>query len=269
MGAVGTDCSNSKEFTRALFAEFLSMTFFVYLGCGAVLSSGQYNNIDGSDNNTSRIMPIAMNFGIGAVVLLYCTHGISGGHMNPAVSLFMMAIKKITVGRGLGYIGMQFLGGIVGSLLLWMSITETGAHPYNLGANHLTKEMNPAQGFLMEIMATLLLCLTILFTEVMKGGPTDGKPNLSLLIIGLSIFCAHVVLVPYTGCGMNPARTFGPALVGKMVDHVDDSDIFFGEDVWIYYLGPVVGALISTGCYFILYEESSPALTDSERQSEL
>lgn len=260
--AVGSDCSNTKELTRALCAELISMIFYVYLGCGAVLSTGQGNNADGGDNNTSRIMPIAMNFGIGTVVMLYCTHGISGGHMNPAVSLFMMVIKKISVGRGLAYIGVQVLGGIIGSLLLYISVSGTGAHQYSLGANQLSPKIEPAQGFVMEIMATLLLCLAILFTEVMKGGPTNGKPNLSLLVIGLAVFCAHVVAVPYTGCGMNPARTFGPALVGEMVDHVDSEDVFFGDHVWIYYLGPIVGALIASGCYFALYEEVEPMLNE-------
>lgn len=266
---VASDCSNTKELTRALFAELISMVFYVYLGCGAVLSTGQGNNADGGFNNTSRIMPIAMNFGIGTVVMLYCTHGISGGHMNPAVSIFMMTIKKISVGRGMAYIGVQVLGGIIGSLLLYISVSGTGAHRYSLGANQLSDKIEPAQGFLMEIMATLLLCLAILFTEVMKGGPTNGKPNLSLLVIGLSVFCAHVVVVPYTGCGMNPARTFGPALVGEMVNHVDSENVFFGDQVWIYYLGPIVGALIAAGCYFVLYEEVEPMLNEKNSQSEL
>jgi MIP family channel proteins len=245
------------------------MTLFVFFGCGSFLSTGAANNMDydgGSSNNTARVMPIAMNFGIGAVVLLYCTHGISGGHMNPAVTVFMMICKQMTPARGAGYIAAQLLGGIIGCFLLWACTTETGVHPYLLGANHLLPEMSGAQGFLLEIMGTLLLCLAILFTEVMKGGPTDGKPNLSLLIIGLSIFVAHVALVPFTGCGINPARTFGPALVGTMVDHVDDDDVFFGEDAWIYYLGPLVGAVIASGFYFILYEEPQPRLTENSRQ---
>jgi MIP family channel proteins len=267
--AIGADCSDKKELGRAMFAEFLGMTFFVWAGCGTILSSGQWNNVDGMANNTSRLMPISMAFGIGAVVILYCIHGISGGHMNPAVTFFLMTIKKMSPARGACYIAAQVLGGFVGALLLWMATSEVGVHQYSLGANMLSDDLQSSQGFLLEIMGTMLLCLTVLFTEVKVGGPTDGKPNLSLLCIGLSIFCAHLVLVPFTGCGINPARTFGPALVGKMVDHVDDSDVFFGNDVWIYYLGPMVGALLTTGCYFIFDDGEDKLMGDSEIQSQL
>lgn len=267
--AIGTDCTNKKELYRAMFAEFLSTTLFVFFGCGTVLSSGQWNNVDGSFNNTSRLMPISMAFGIGAVVLLYCIAGISGGHMNPAVSLFLMSIKKITPGRAAMYMACQFAGGFMGALLLWMGTSETGVHPYSLGANALAKDLEGPQGLLFEVMGTMLLCLTVLFTEVKVGGPTDGKPNLSLLCMGLAIFVAHVTLVPFTGCGINPARTFGPAIVGVMVDHVDDSDVFFGNDCWIYYLGPVIGALLTSVCFFIFDDGDEKLIGENERQSQL
>jgi MIP family channel proteins len=267
---LGADCTNKKELYRALFAEFLGMTLFVFAGCGAILSSGESNNMDGMVNNTSRLMPIAMSFGIGAVVILYCIAGISGGHMNPAVTFFLMCCKKVSPGRAGAYIAVQMLGGIVGALILWMATSETGVHPYSLGATHLIDRMTGPQGFLLEFMGTLLLCLTVLFTEVKVGGPTDGKPNLSLLCIGLSIFVAHIVLVPFTGCGINPARTFGPSLVGVMVEHVSDSEVFFGEDCWIYYLGPIAGALAATGCYHIFDEEEEEKLmAQPDSQSEL
>lgn len=268
--AIGADCSDKKELFRSMFAEFLGMTLFVFGGCGAVLSSGEFNNVDGMVNNTSRLMPISMNFGIGAVVILYCISGVSGGHMNPAVTFFLMVIKKVSPSRGLAYIGAQMLGGIVGAFLLYMATSETGVHPYSLGANHLIDRMSGGQGFLLEIMGTFLVCMTVLFTGVKVGGPTDGKPNLSLLCIGLSIFVAHVVLVPFTGCGINPARTFGPALVGSILENDSDSEHFFGEDCWIYYLGPLVGALVAAGCFHIFDDEQDDKLMgENQRQSEL
>lgn len=253
-----------------MFAEFLGMTLFVWAGCGTVLSSGQSNNVDGMTNNTSRMMPIAMAFGIGAVVILYCISGISGGHMNPAVTFFLMTVKKCSPGRAACYMVSQVLGGIVGAILLWASTSEGGVHMYSLGANHLITDLKGAQGLLLEIMGTFLLCLTVLFTEVKQGGPTDGKPNLALLCIGLSIFVAHIVLVPFTGCGINPARSFGPSLVGVMVDHVDDSEVFFGIDSWIFYLGPMLGALLTTIVHYIFDdEEDQKLMKESESQSEL
>ena len=268
--AIGTDCNDKKELGRAMFAEFLGMTLFVWAGCGAALSSGQSNNVDGGGNTTSRLMPISMAFGIGAVVILYCIAGISGGHMNPAVTFFLMTVKKCSPGRGLCYMVSQVFGGIMGAILLWASTSEGGVHMYSLGANHLVPGLTGPQGLLLEIIGTFLLCLTVLFTEVKVGGPTDGKPNLSLLCIGLSIFVAHVVLVPFTGCGINPARSFGPSLVGVLVDHVDDSEVFFGTDSWIFYLGPMIGALLCTGVHFIFDDGSDEKLIgENERQSQL
>jgi aquaporin PIP len=212
---VGVDCRNKKELVRAVFAEFLGMTFFVFAGCGSAISSGVWNETDGGSNTTARLMPIAMNFGIGIVVLLYCIAGISGGHLNPAVTFFLFVIKKTTAFRAFLYISVQFLGAIMGAFILWASTSDAGyGQPaLNLGANSLAESLSGGQGLLLEVMETMLLCLTVFFTEVRVGGPTDGKPNLALLCIGLSVFLAHVVLIPLTGCGINPARTFHPAMV--------------------------------------------------------
>ena len=250
------DCSDKKELGRALFAEFIGMTLFIFAGCGTVVSSGSWNRDDQYENNTSRLMPIAMSFGLGIVVLLYCIGTISGGHLNPAVSLFLMLLKKTTPMRAFLYIASQFLGALFGALLLLLCTVDAGyGQPaFYLGANSLVSNMTSGQGLLLETIGTIFLCLTVFFTEVRTDGPAKGQPSLSLLCVGLSVFLVHCVLVPFTGCGINPARTFGPAFVGLFAAGNDGDDVFFGPDVWIYYIGPVLGAFISYGCALVFGE---------------
>ena len=255
--AVGTDCSDTTELRRAMLAEFLATTIFVFVGCGAHLSTGMDNDSDGGQNFAARLLPIALTFGLSAVAILYAIAPISGGHMNPAVSLFLASIQRMSPARAGFYILSQFLGAIFGAILLWACTTESGVRNYYLGANHVITTYTGGQAFMLEMTATFTLCFTVLFTQIKAGGPTDGKPNLSILCIGFAIFVAHIMLVPFTGCGMNPARTFGPALVGEMVEHMDDQDIFWGDDVWAFYLGPVCGVAITTVLYKLFYEEAS------------
>ena len=262
--AVGTDCSDTTELRRAMLAEFLALLTFTFIGCGTALSTGLDNNNDGGHNFSARLFPIASAFGLGAVSILYAVAPISGGHMNPAVTLFLASIRKITPGRAVCYILSQVLGAILGALLLWACTSESGVRNYYLGANKVIGDITGFQAFLMEMTGTFTLCFTVLFTQIKAGGPTDGKPNLSILCIGFAIFVAHIMLVPFTGCGINPARSFGPALVGEMVEHLDNSDVYFGEAAWVFYMGPLCGVALTTFLHIIFYEDASNDLLDEK-----
>jgi aquaporin-1 len=250
------DCVNRKELGRAMFAEFLGMTLFVFVGCGTAISSAALNDVDPTAASTVRLMPIAMAFGIGIVVLVYGVATFSGGHLNPAVTMLVLMMKKMSPHRALLYIMSQCCGAIFGAMILWFVSSDTGyGQPaFNLGANALADNLTTGQGLVLEIMGTLLLCLTVFFTAIRKAGPTDGPPDLAPLCIGLSVFLSHLVLIPFTGCGINPARTLGPAFVGWLVQGNDNNDAFFGPDAWIYYVGPVMGAAIATIIAHILGE---------------
>ena len=260
-----SDTSDPKELARSLIAEFFATGLFVFYGTGAFLSCGEWNNYDGGDNSTSRIAPISFVFGLATTFLLYSVGEFSEGFMNPAIALFLVAIKKITPARGACYMVVQFIAGLVGSFLLWAVTSEGGVRNYNLGVNNPSAAITGPQGFLFEIMGTMLILMTVLFTWVKKGGPVAGKPSLSYLCIGLAVMAANLVLIPFTSCGCNPARTLGPAIVGILVQ--DDSDIFFGDNVWIFYFGPFVAALIATAINFV-YED--PVVTrDSSQPDQL
>lgn len=248
-----------KDVIRGTAAECLATCLFVFIGTGAVVSTGEFMATNDDQAQVARIMPIAMAFGIAIMVLVYAFGHISGGHINPAVTLFLVLIKACEPIRGVCYILAQLLGATLGSLLLWGCTSELSNRfanetlveenivgvefansavnpPFNLGNNALNPALNVGNGFLFEFMGTLLLCLTVNFTVLHEGSLAAGKPTTAPIAIGFAVFLAHVVLVPFTGCGINPARTFGPALVNS----------FAGNDVWgltwFYFVGPAVAA---------------------------
>lgn len=256
------DTNDTKELTRAIFAEFLGTLLLVFFGCGSALATGEFLTQDGiaNTNVVARLMPIAMAFGMSVAVLVYSAGKLSGGHLNPAVTFFLLLIKEISPQRSAMYVGAQFLGSTIGALILWLATStmsynspESGSPPFLLGANTLNPVINSGNGFVFEVMGTFLLTMVVSLTVVIGGGPSDGQPNLGPLLIGFAVFVAHIVLIPFTGCGINPARTFGPALINSIG----------GQNVWeswswIYYIGPLCGSLMSAGCFYLLQDEVVP-----------
>jgi hypothetical protein len=104
-------------------------------------------------------------------------------------------------------------------------------------------------------VGTFILTMIISLTVVIGGGPSDGQPNLGPLLIGFAVFVAHIVLIPFTGCGINPARTFGPALVNSLGGQNQ-----WGPWSWIYYAGPAFGSIMSAGVFYMLKDDSAPVV---------
>eukprot|EP00511_Aplanochytrium_stocchinoi_P007314 CAMPEP_0204828330 /NCGR_PEP_ID=MMETSP1346-20131115/6031_1 /ASSEMBLY_ACC=CAM_ASM_000771 /TAXON_ID=215587 /ORGANISM="Aplanochytrium stocchinoi, Strain GSBS06" /LENGTH=318 /DNA_ID=CAMNT_0051957309 /DNA_START=144 /DNA_END=1100 /DNA_ORIENTATION=+ len=260
----------TAELKRAAFAEFLAMTIFVYIGTGSVVSTGEFLRSDGewvTQASVARILPIAMAFGVAILVLVYGFGHISGGHINPAVTACLTFVGKCSFTRGLIYFVAQLLGAFLGSLMLWASVnnleglptyTATGPGdnitkpPFNLGINQLNPGLKAGNGFVFEFMGTLLLCLTVLMTVVHQKSMANGKPHNAPIAIGFAVMLAHIVLIPYTGCGINPARTFGPALANSCAGV--PASIAWGSYWWIYWVGPYTAAVVAALIYRALFE---------------
>lgn len=241
---------NKKTISRsdlalACFAEYLAMAFFVFIGTGSALSTGEFLSVDGGSGAVARIMPIAMAFGMSIMVLVYSIGDVSEGHINPAVSFFLFLTGESSLVKCLLYTICHLAGAVTGSAFLYactsgLNKSRAGNPPFDLGANSLNPDLTEGNGFCFEMIGTCLLCLVVFLTAVRDGNPTDGKPNLAPLVIGFTVFLAHVVLIPFTGCGINPARTFGPALVNSFV-----GNNVWGYFYWIYFIGPFAGALLA------------------------
>lgn len=243
------------EISRAMFFEFFCMMIFIYVTTTVIVSSA-YGGSDGS-----RVLLISFAYGISIVCMAYCSGHISGGHMNPAVTWMLLFIGDYTLLRAVCYNIAQFSGAVIGALLAWATTAglsdELGNPPASLGMNTLNPNMYEFGGFLGELMGTALLCFVVYMTAVRGKGPSDGAPNLAPLVIGFAVFLGHLFLIPLTGCGINPARYFGPAFIHFCV--TGDS---WPQYTWIYWVGPFFGAFSIAGVHFffekVLQEEDDP-----------
>ena len=208
-----------------MLAEFLGTMFFVFLGTGAVVAAV------GGTGGDAALVVIAIAHGLGILIAVAWTANISGGHINPVVSLAMIVTKNIKPALGVAYMVAQFAGAAVASLLLKLVTGDAfeGEAGARLGLHTLNPELVPVEGLGLEIICTAFLIVVIYNTAVSKKGWGINAP----IAIGLAVMAIHFAAVPFTGASVNPARSFGPALVQNE-----------WGDFWIYIVGPAVGALI-------------------------
>ncbi len=208
---------------RAIAAEFLGTMFFVFLGTGAVVAA---LNVAGKGLDGPALVAIAIAHGLGILTAVAWTANLSGGHINPAVSLAMIVSRNIKPALGVAYILAQLAGAAIGSLLL-KAVIPTDLQ-LGLGRHALSPDMSAGRGVLLEIVMTAFLVVVVFNVAVSKKGWGINAP----LAIGLAIMLIHFVGVPWTGASVNPARSFGPALVTNE-----------WKDFWIYIVGPSVGGV--------------------------
>ncbi len=218
------DTTFTKNDQRAIAAEFLGTLLFVFIGTGAAVGATE---VLGAGLDSSALLVIALAFGLGILIAVAWTANISGGHINPAVTLAMIIAKKITVPLGVAYMVAQFAGAAVGSLLLLLCMPDSVDD--NLGRQALADGMANGEGLLLEILMTAFFLIVIFNVAVSNKGWGLNAP----IAIGLAIAVIHLIGVPFTGASVNPARTFGPDLVTGEWD-----------DFWLYLVGPFGGAAI-------------------------
>lgn len=240
------ECStNEEEFNMKKYvAEFIGTMVLTLFGCGSAAISG---GIDGA----LGILGIAMAFGLSIVAMAYVIGDVSGCHINPAVSLGVFLNKGMSAKDFVGYVVAQFAGGIAGAGLLFAIISSTGlgdVSAVGLGQNGYGDVsyvgLSMAGALLVEIILTAVFVFTILgVTAKAKTGTVAG------LVIGLTLAFVHILGIPLTGTSVNPARSFGPALlVGN--------GVALGQ-VWVFIVGPLVGAVIAAVLFKVLCKEEA------------
>ncbi|KAG5842142.1 aquaporin-1-like [Anguilla anguilla] len=219
----------SKAFWRAVLAELLGMTLFIFLSIAAAI--GNPNN-----SNPDQEVKVSLAFGLSIATLAQSLGHISGAHLNPAVTLGMLASCQISMLKAVMYIVAQMLGASVASGIVY------GVRPEGvtaLGLNSLNK-ITPSQGVGVELLATFQLVLCVIATTDKRRRDVTGSAPLA---IGLSVALGHLTAISFTGCGINPARSFGPAVIlGDFSDH------------WVYWVGPMCGGVAAALVYdFLLH----------------
>ncbi|NXT50460.1 AQP2 protein, partial [Pluvianellus socialis] len=237
----------SVAFTRAVFAEFLATLVFILFGLGSALNW--------PSASAPSILQIALAFGLAIGTLVQALGHISGAHINPAVTVACLIGSQVSFLRAVFYVVAQLLGGVVGAAILH-EITPADSRE-GLAINKLHNETTTGQAVTVELFLTFQLVLCIFASTDERREDNLGSPALS---IGLSVAVGHLLGIRYTGCSMNPARSFAPAVIVGWFFLTRFFSFPFPQVFWV---GPLVGAAAASIIYnYILFPQ---AKTFSER----
>lgn len=214
---------------KKYICEFIGTFILVVLGCGAA-------TIMGGAATVASVLTISFAFGLSIVAIAYSVGRISGGHVNPAVSLAMLITGKISVKDFCGYVVAQVAGAFAGAGVLYGVLQATSnLKDAGLGANGFgdasATGLALGAAFVVEVIATCIFVLAILgVTHDEKFKETPG------FVIGLVLTLIHIVTIPLTGTSVNPARSLAPAVI------VGGDAL---SQVWLFILAPLVGAAVA------------------------
>uniref|UniRef100_A0A8C6X555 Aquaporin-5 n=1 Tax=Naja naja TaxID=35670 RepID=A0A8C6X555_NAJNA len=220
----------TPKFAWAILSEFVGTAIFL---CIALGSSFQW------PLEQPSVLQISLAFGLTVATMVHIFGHISGAHINPAVTLAYFVGNQISIVRFVFYMILQVLGALAGTGIIY-AVTP-GEVRSTLFANQV--HITSGEAFLIEIILTFSVVMCI-FSVTDKRRRESG--SYAALSIGLAVTMAHLVGIYYTGCSINPARSFAPAVIlGK-----------FGPFHWIYWMGPFMGAILAAVIYnYILYPQ--------------
>lgn len=253
---------------KRCLAEFIGTFWLVFGGCGsAVLAAGFVGPASIGENVSFPLgiglVGVSLAFGLTVMTMAYAIGHISGCHLNPAVSFGLWAGKKFPGSALLPYIIAQVLGAIVAAIVIYLiargagPIDFTGSNP--LASNGYGEHSPGGYGlfscFLIEIL------LTFIFLIIILGATDDRAPaGFGGVAIGLCLTLIHLISIPVTNTSVNPARSTGPALItGIFGGNME----LFGQ-VWLFWVAPIVGALIAGWVYSSVFA-APPVYTTDDR----
>jgi aquaporin Z len=216
-----------KSTTRYL-AELIGTMVLVLMGCGSAVIAGQYVGYEG----------IAFVFGLAVLAMVYTVGGVSGCHINPAISISMLVAGKISVKDTVLYVVFQCIGAVVGAGILYGILAGTQAFPTgisNLGQNGYGVASPGGYTLVSALIAEVVF--TFLFVLVVHGSTHERVPRgFAGLSIGLTLVLIHLVSIPIDGTSVNPARSLGPA-------------VFVGgtalSQLWLFWVAPIIGGILA------------------------
>lgn len=223
---------------KKYLAEAVGTFVLTLLGCGTAVSLAC-----GSD--TASVVGTAMAFGLSVIAMAYTIGGISGCHINPAITLGCLLTKRIDSKDAVGYMAGQTVGAIIAAAVLYVFTQFSGADfEGTLTGANTCDGCGGSQigGLIVEIVLTFIFVLVVLGTTDTK----KGAGNFAGLAIGLSLILIHLVGIHYTGTSVNPARSIGPALFQGGIALTD---------LWVFIVGPFIGAALSACVWKAIGEE--------------
>lgn len=219
--------AKQASISRRAFVEGVGTFLFTFIGAGAVIAAN-FAGLGGAS-----LLLIAIANGIGLALAVSFAMNISGGHMNPAVTIAMLANGYIKIKDAAAYILYQIMGALLAGVLLLMVYPYGAGWLVHFGAPSLSHSISPIQGILFEGLMTFILVFIVMGTVVDKRAP-----KIAGLGVGLAVMVDVLAGGPFTGAAMNPARALGPEIVSA-----------FFANWYVYWIGPILGALLAALIY--------------------
>jgi len=230
----------SASLLRRLLAEFVGTGLLVLFGAGSVVAA---LTINGGRLDYAGLGIIALAFGLVVALAIYAVGTTSGAHINPAVTVALAAARRFSWAEVAPYVVAQLLGAFTGAMLIVAYVGSRATGLGSVGLTALGPGVNGLQGIVAEALGTFLLVFTIMAVAVDERAPAGWAG----FLIGLAVATEIMLIGPFTGGSVNPARSFGPYLVNQL---------FGGSTPWsefyVYIVGPLVGGVAGALCYEVL-----------------
>jgi len=220
-----------EDALRRGVAEFIGTFTLIFIGAGSIVAANAIHD--------PSLIGVAIAHGVAIAVMVSAVGHISGGHFNPAITVGFLVTRRIKPALALLYWLAQFGGAALAALLLRDLLPRASSDAVHLGVPALGGGVNASAGFGLEAILTFFLAWVVFASAV---DPRGTFKSIAGLAIGLTITIDILFGGPFTGAAMNPARAFGPQLVGDHWSHA-----------WVWYAGPVLGAAVAAGAYELLY----------------
>ncbi len=251
---------------KRCIAEFIGTFWLVLGGCGSAVLAAVFT-AEGVKAGDSTLFPLGISFagvslafGLTVLTMAYAIGHISGCHLNPAVSFGLWAAKRFPGSELLPYIAAQVIGAIAGAGMVYLiasgqdGFTLSGSNPL---ATNGFGEHSPGGYPLLTCLITEIV-MTFMFLMIILGATDSRAPQgFAPIAIGLGLTLIHLISIPVTNTSVNPARSTGPALFAG-------AELF--SQVWLFWLAPIVGAVIAGYVYVAFFSEPTPARFETEAE---
>ena len=217
---------------KKYLAEMIGTMVLVLMGCGSAIFN---NGVD----TPAQVLMVAIAFGLAVVSMAYTIGGISGCHINPAITLGCLVTGRMKGKDAAMYMIFQVIGALIGSAILFLLVKLASPSFQSTtltGANGIQSGHTVVSAFIAEVIFTFVFVLVVLGTTDSKKGA--GHP--AGLAIGFSLILVHIVCIPITGTSVNPARSIGPAIFEAINGSIEAL-----QNLWIFIVAPFIGAFLS------------------------
>src|SRR5437660_8489507 len=220
-----------EDALRRAVAEFVGAFALIFIGAGSIVTANSIHD--------PSLIGVAIAHGVTIAVMVSALGHVSGGHFNPAITVGFLITRRIKPALAVLYWLAQFGGAALAALLVRDLLPRASSEAVHLGVPALGGGVDTSAGFALEAIFTFFLTWVVFATAV---DPRGTFKSIAGLAIGLTITIDILFGGPLTGAAMNPARAFGPQLVGSYWSHA-----------WVWYAGPALGASVAALVYEFLY----------------